>query len=253
MPGFAKDLPIALEINSLYGYEYHSLPVDHIPIPHNESLRDLISNCLGINQQLKPSTIYSYTHKVMKLPGFLGEFYTRPHMYTKFKGTIYEDDISVDEFVKNREYYYSLAISKQGIPYFQKLFANEMKDLPGDKPMVKYQNHYMFYIDTIHHSTYQGTTVHHTPIWSIIQSKTLFHLNNITAMAFRSNRLAFDLIHLLNPAIAAISYEKESYNEERKILSEEYPELGHLIRVSEETVAFERNRWSEALLKKREY
>lgn len=252
LPSYPKDLPIALEINSLYGWDYHSLPVDHVPISRNESLRDLISNSLGANQQQKPPTTYSYMQRVMKLPGLVGELYTRPHMYTKLKGSQYEDNISVDEFVENREYYYSLAISKQGIPYFQKLFANEMKALPGDKPMVKYQNHYMFYMLTIHHSTYQGITLHHTPIWPIIQSKTLFHLNNITAMVFRTNRLAFDIMYLLNPAIASIQYEKELYNEERKKLSEDHPELGHLIRLSEETLAFERNRWSEARVKKKE-
>ncbi len=246
LPHYPLDLPIALELNSLYGFKYNDYPITIVPKSLNSTFRDNISSCLGVNQQITPTREYSYSQRTMKLPGFLGELYTRPHMYTKFKGNIYEDDITVEEFVKNREYYYSVAISQKGLHFYQKIFTEELKSIPGDTPMVKLQNHYLFYMESIHHCTYQGMIVNNRTIWPVIQSKTLFHLNNVTAMVFRNNRLAFDILFQLNPAIASIPYEKKLYMDERMEMAKEHPNLGRIIRLSEETIAIERKKWETA-------
>ncbi|MGI6003923.1 MAG: hypothetical protein ACOX88_00700 [Christensenellales bacterium] len=216
LPNYPLDLTVALALNSMYNFQYDTIPSFNEPISFRKLYNDIISSYLGINQQPTPSQSYICDEQTIKLPGFLGVLVCRPHMYTKFKGTPEEDNITIDSFVDSREYYHIEAVSKKGMKYYQDFLKAELKKMPGRTPMAKLQNHYLFFMETIHHSTYFTSSVLHTPIWTPLQSKMLFHLNNVTGMIFRSNRLAFDIMHLLNPAIAAIPYEKELYNNRKE-------------------------------------
>lgn len=246
LPNYPLDLYIALELNSLYNFKYDEIPSIEVPVKLNESFNNIVSGALCTNQQQKPSRSYIFDENIMKLPGFLGELVCRPHMYTKFKGTVEEDNISIDEFIDNREYYHMEAISKEGLNYYKNLLKEELKYMPGKTPMQKLQNHYLFYMETIHHSTYFNSSLSQTLIWTPLVSKTLFHLNNITGIIFRSNKLAHDIMHILNPVIAAIPYEKILYNDEKQELSKMDSKYKSNITIPDSIVKIQKEKWELA-------
>lgn len=247
LPYAPKDLPIALEMNSIYGYPYCTIGINSRPVSKRKTYQKLMSAYFCTNQQNMPvATETSFKEKFLDMPGLLGEMIFRPHMYTKFKAKPEEDNISPAEFIENRIYYNIESISEKGHEYFTDLFIKELNMMPGDTPVQKFQNHYTIFMDTIHHATYYPASINHFYQWTPLMSKTIFHLNNVTGTVFRSNKLAHDLVREINPALAAITYEKPLYNNELQVLAETDPYYAHTFSVAQECIDAQRKKWKEA-------
>lgn len=247
LPYAPKDLVTALAINSMYDYPWDTLPIITSPLLKKQSLEQILSGYFCINQQPMPTTADPrYKDSTMSMPGLLGELVFRPHMYTKFKLTTEEDQMSIEEFINNRWYYNIESISEEGYKRFTDYLIKEYEMMPGQGNIEKMQNHYLIYMDSIHHATYYPTTVTHMPKWTVLVSKTIFHLNNVTGKVFKSNKLAHDLMTILNPALAAIPYEKDLYNKELQALAETNPRYGNVLKIDQECIDIQRAKWKKA-------
>lgn len=256
LKAYPKDLPIALELNSMFNYPYNSIPTSKKLLCKRDAYERIISAFLCANQQTMPFEIDVFDDaRTMTLPGYMGELIFRPYIYTYLHFSSDEDDLNLKDFIDGREYYHIEGISKGGMEYYRKLLVEELENLPGKLPVERLQNHALFYHLTLHHATYYPYCLTHAhsnehmnsnAMWLPLVSKTIFYLNYVTSMQFRSSRLAYDLMEVLNPAMAAIPYEKELYNKELRELSMQDSRYGHTFKVAENCIEEQRRKWEDA-------
>ncbi len=156
------------------------------------------------------------------LSGAYGEIVARPY-YTRsyFDGELDDSVLSIEEFYHRMFFQKKTLLSDEvSLKHLCETFARETAQLPGRTNMEKHENHYLFYRNGLHFHTAHASSL--APEWGILQSKTLFKLKYMTYPLNRGIQLQLDILYLLNPELAAVEFEGERDQLERRALHEKY-------------------------------
>lgn len=221
------DLIVAQEIASLYDYAFDDLPRNQFYMPGKTMASAYWSYNLGAYYSYMPSPRGARIPGAARINGFYGEICARPYYSRRMHGT--ELDVStVDEFCDRYFAWHrksAISSSDSGIDSLRQLFSEELKAIPGRTPLEKFDNHYMFFRNGLHCSD-RLRSYASCPEFGPIQSKSLSAAKAMGYQVFRGAKVQFDIINLLNPAIASLRYESPFDNDDRNAVRERFGILG---------------------------
>lgn len=186
-----------------------------------------LSTVLGVTTEVAATTKRLPYYKTCILPGYYGEFLGR---LTYSKGL--HQTRRGSSTLSDREFYSLLSEVQNRNAIFdvqdelQKTLVKECLALPGKTNLEKIDCHYLYYRNGLHFSSahrYRPMG----PEWGALQSKSQLILKCMIMPLHWGVRLEMDMIRYLDPEIASVEYESESYQEQRKQLNERfggYPE-----------------------------
>lgn len=211
-----NELPVALEINSIYGYPFCSFPtiVEHKKLYDLEN--DFSSYHLGTYYaQTNIPLAKNQTDSILRLKGGYGEICLRPYYARQYLNTSLEElkeEEFLDEIISR---YTTGALNDKTMSALKNQFKKELSLLPGRTPLEKLDLHYLYYRNGLHFNDSLLNDINY-PTWGPLQSKSLFYLKMMCFEQHKNIKLQLDAMNQLNPLLAAIPYEREEDNEEKE-------------------------------------
>jgi len=250
----SDDLPIATEINSIYGFDYDDVPEKKKDIPLTETDQIVRSYYMGTYFSYNPFTQTGVESKCITLNGACGEVIARPYLARKYFGTMAEEAGNEDQFA---DYIWSdfsanlAAADEKTQQDFQKYLADELRALPVNNILEAYDKAYLQYRNLYHFDNALRWQIG-SYSWMPLQSRTAFRLLHMTFLQFRNIKLQLDYIAKLNPLLSSIRFDSPNDEADAKELQDSLviddPRLRG-IRVSGKD---DMERWEVAGKKKRE-
>jgi len=219
------DLAVAQEVSSFYSYKFDSLPREKFLLEGSNLVDSNWSYNLGVSYSYSPIVQGMRIPKTARINGFYGEICARPYYARRMMGTVL-DTSSVEEFCDRyfRQHQKS-AFGPSGLDTLKQIFQNELSIMPGDSPLEKLDNHYMFYRNGLHCSDRFRSNVS-CPEFGPIQSKFLHQAKNMSYQNFRGAKVQLDMINMLNPAIASLRFENAYDNKDKIAIREKFGIMG---------------------------
>lgn len=201
------DLPLATEINSLYGFPYDDLPRVTRSLEAAEADQIMRSGYMGVYYSFFPFTQEQTTFQYPSLTGGVGDarrpLFGRKYFHTtaeysdteeKFAGYIWSD------FAANIS-----AADEQSRADFQEVLGYELSQVPVDSPLEAYDRLYLQYRASYHFGSEYRWRIG-SPAWLPLESKAAFQLHHMGFQYFKSIRSEIDLIGRLNPLLLSFPF-----------------------------------------------
>lgn len=161
-------------------------------------------------------------HKACVFPGAYGGALCRPCLSKQLRGTeMGSSTVSDAEFWSQLIDRYTPSNLFKVYDALNETFVKECLALPGATNLDKLDNHYLYYRNGLHFA-YSNRFRAAAPFWGALQSKSLLTLKIMTSFMNYSIKVELDLTRHLNPEIASVKYEKESYEKERAQLDKRF-------------------------------
>lgn len=222
-----NDLVVAQEVASFYEFEFDSLPREKVIFNSDILASKHWSYCLGQYYSYTPIVLGARIPKAARLNGFYGEICARPY----YSRRMFASELDVDSVELFCEEYFSrfqksaISESSSCINSLKRLFSEELSLIPGRTVLEKFDNHYMFYRNGLHCSDRFRLGVS-CPEFGPIQSKALSKAKIMGYQEFRSAKTQFDMLNLMNPALASLRYESDFDNADLNSVRKHFGILG---------------------------
>ena len=223
VPG-SDDLPIATEINSIYGFEYDNLPRKRCLVPLRDGVQTARSFHIGTYYSYNPfyigTKIDDSEVKAITLNGACGEILARPYTCRKYFRSMADASLSSEKFA---EYVWTdfaadlISGDETTADIFRTYVANELDNVPVDDVFEAYDRIYLQYRHGCHFDQslkYENGM----PFWMPMQSKAAFRLHHMVFSRFRNIKLQLDMIGELNPLLLGIRFDYAKDQEEFELL-----------------------------------
>lgn len=213
-----SDVSIAIKVNSIKKYDFNNVYAKYIWKDIEKAENEMMS-LSALSGYYYPSsfTKIMITAKgflpAFELNGFYGEICCRPYYSRTLlqKESNYEDIQTFITAVANR----TGILSGSAYKALQEKLENELRLLPGDSFLEKWEMHYLFYRNGLHCNTiweYEKNI----PQWGPLQSKALFRYKHLTFGKIKDIHEQLHLIYSMEPELLRIPFEKKQDEEARK-------------------------------------
>jgi hypothetical protein len=204
-PREPNDHLVACSLNSFVKLPYDDICESHVS---SDSFNDTLSFYLGQYYSYNPVRGKKRLNKTVRLVGFFGEITARPY-YARFMFDQFAAVESIDDFV-------DLLLKKfQGHSWIgcppafhtlRTLLAEQLRRIPGDSPLERYEHLYLFYRNRLHCCDHLRAD-YSCQEWGPLQSKSLFALKRATFHHHRGIQLQLDCIQHLNKILSDYPYQ----------------------------------------------
>lgn len=216
-----EDYLCALKIISKHRYPLGKIPFDtSYRTEYTDGHLRGLSTVLGVTTEYTSPTARRFPYdKTCVLPGFYGEFLGRqPYSKGLHKVEKGPSALSDADFFSSLTYSQCMNAIFDAQDELNETMIKECLALPGRGNLEKLDCHYLFYRNGLHFtSAHQFRPI--APSWGVLQSKTQLALRCMIAPLHWGVKLQMDMIRYLNPELAAVTYESEYYQEQRKQLN----------------------------------
>lgn len=211
---FAKDqggdLPIALQINNIYGYEYDDVPNDIKILSLKDA--DMIERSFFIGQYYSHNLLNAYTYsKAIRCVGAMGEAIYR----TVYSRLINSSNSGLKEYIDDAFLWLnsnSIVSYEKVFEKFHKYFYEELSEIGGYSSSEKIDR---FYLELRHgyHFSIMHPLKSCNRTWYPLQSKKIFLLQHLLYDSLSNIELQIDIINKLNPLLIWIPFENKQDND----------------------------------------
>lgn len=221
------DLVVAQELASFYDMGFDDLEREQVEIKGEFIASAHWSYNLGSYYSYIPLSQGKRIPGAARLNGFYGEICARPY----YSRLLFDTEMDCDSVGDFCERYFSkhrksaVNSSAATLKLLERLFAEELSLIPGRTSLEKLENHYLFYRNGLHCSDRFRSSLS-CPEFGPIQSKSLNLAKVMSYQVFRGAKVQFDIINLLNPALASVRYQSDFDNKDRELVRDKYGVLG---------------------------